>query len=264
MNPHLQHRQRMKTKFLSGGAAYMAPHELLEMLLYFSKPQGDTNPCAHELIERFGGIRGVLNAAPDELMKVDGVGEHTATLIKLLPELLRVYEREMHAAPRYCNSLSKIVEFLHPNFVSATHERLYLLLLNNRMELIDSVLVAEGTVNKCDVLLRMISDRVHAKNASYVIMAHNHPDGIASPSREDLSVTNTVFHHLNAIDVTLLEHIVFTETHFYPILKNALGSIYYEYDVANQAKQRLAENFYDINEDTYEFRKFFDIDGKGK
>ena len=89
MGIHDQHRKRMKTKLLEHGGECLCPHEILELLLYYSKPQGDTNPCAHALMERFGGWKEIFKAPPEELMAVEGVGEHTAALLRLLPEIYR-------------------------------------------------------------------------------------------------------------------------------------------------------------------------------
>ena len=237
----------------------MYPHELMEMILYYSKPQGDTNPCAHALLERFGSIKGVLDAPYDELVAVDGVGEHTAIMLKLLPEIYKCYERDMHQKSKPYNNLGRIVSFLHPKFVGATKERMYLLLLNNRMDLIDCVLISEGTVNRCEVLLRLISEKVHAKNASYAVIAHNHPNGIARSSNADEMITNNVFHYLHAIDVVLLEHLIFTETQFYPVIKRSLVDEYADYTMSEQARRKVAEGFYNIDDKSFSFEKHFDL-----
>ena len=84
---HSQHRKRMKERFLLEGLEHFEPHNILELLLFYSVPQKDTNETAHLLIERFGSLRGVLDAPFEELCRVPGIKEHSATLIKLIPAL---------------------------------------------------------------------------------------------------------------------------------------------------------------------------------
>lgn len=259
MHDHYHHRQRMKQKLMTVGTEAFHKHELVEMLLFYSKPQGDTNPCAHALMEHFGGVKGMFEASIDELKQVDGVGEHTACLIKLLPELYRVYEREMHEKTKTYNTISKIIQFLHPYFVGCNVERTYLLMLNNRMNLIDCALISQGTVNRCEILLRLIGEKVHAKKAAYVVLAHNHPNGSAQPSRSDISTTRTVYHHLEEIKVPLLEHLIFTETEFYPILKKSLDIISPFFD-PSQPQTEMSDYFYNVDENRFRFPKLFDDD----
>ena len=93
-NVHVNHRSRIKNKFVENGLSTFAEHEMLEMLLFFSIPQADTNPTAHRLIEKFGSLKGVFDANIDNLMAVDGVGTNSAILIKLFPALMREYNKQ--------------------------------------------------------------------------------------------------------------------------------------------------------------------------
>ena len=88
---HTGHRLRAKEEFLARGLSGMADHKVLELLLFYAIPQGDVNPLAHALVERFGSLSGVFNAPYEELRKVKGVGDNTATLIRLLPAIAAKY-----------------------------------------------------------------------------------------------------------------------------------------------------------------------------
>ena len=88
-NPHAGHRSRMRSKALTYGLDHLDDHEVLEMLLYHAIPRGDTNETAHRLLERFGSFRGLLEAPPEELQAVPGVGESAAVLLKLTMEAAR-------------------------------------------------------------------------------------------------------------------------------------------------------------------------------
>ena len=86
MGIHDGHRRRLKTEFLIRPDAF-PDHKVLELLLFYANPRADTNPLAHALIERFGSLTGVLDATPDELCKVPGIGEHASVLLKAVKEL---------------------------------------------------------------------------------------------------------------------------------------------------------------------------------
>ena len=93
-NLHRHHRLRLKNRFLRSGLDDFEPHNVLELLLFFAVPQGDTNELAHVLLNKFGSISDVFAAPYSELIKIKGVGDHTATMLKLMPELFKVYIKE--------------------------------------------------------------------------------------------------------------------------------------------------------------------------
>ena len=249
---HKHHRQRVKERFFSEGPGNFAPHELIEMLLFYGKPQGDTNPTAHLLMERFGSIKGILEASVDDLVQVNGVGEHTAALIKLIPELLRRCEKEMRTTARVYNKISKVLSYARSLFSMQREEQIYLMLLNNKMELLECTQVSSGTVNTCRVILRKIDERIFARNATYMILLHNHPNGVALPSKDDIEATYEIYQHVSQIEVAMLEHIIITDTRFCPMMKSSMNT----YNPFLMDKSFLDE-FYDLDEYFYRFPKSF-------
>lgn len=109
---HAGHRQRMKTEFLTRGLEGWPDHRVLELLLFYAIPQGDVNAIAHDLIDRFGSLAGVLDASVDELTKVLGVGEHTALLLRLIPALGRRYQMDRSDLGKIINSIHQAEELL--------------------------------------------------------------------------------------------------------------------------------------------------------
>lgn len=254
---HKNHRQRMRDRFINEGPDHFAIHELLEILLYYSKPQVDTNPCAHELMERFGGIKGIFEASVEELMDVDGVGEQSAVLLHLIPELLRRYEREVRVPVIAYDTLSKMAHYLHSYFVGRSTERLYMMVFNNRMNLIDFVKVSEGTVNGTDIFLREMEERILRKKGASILIAHNHPNGLPVPSGNDLEVTETLYRHLDSLGIIVLEHLIFTDDRFFPIMKTHFGTCR-QSPVQGMLSTTFYGNFYDFDTDVYVFPKILD------
>ena len=217
---HTGHRARMRERFEQNRAGF-AEHEILEMLLYYTIPRADTNDLSHLLIEAFGSLRGVLEADLHSLLQVEGCGRATATYLSLLGETACRYAKDV-VSPEKEDTLmdthEKIARLMYPKFVGVTVERAYAILLDNGMRLLDIFHVGDGTVSQVSISSRRIVERVLQKNAAAVVLVHNHPNGMASPSREDISLTRRIAESLALIDTPLLEHFVFAGQRYAPIM----------------------------------------------
>ena len=171
LSVHAGHRQRLRERFLRGGPDDLAAHELLELLLGYAMPRVDVNPLAHRLIERFGSLSGVTEASVEELMSVSGVGEYTACLIRLLPAVVRRCAIDRVESPRVYDTVGKLVEFLRPRFTGLTTERVYLILLDNGMHMIDCRVISEGSVNSSAVTVRRIAELCLYMHAACAVLA---------------------------------------------------------------------------------------------
>ena len=105
---HEGHRQRLKNRFLTEGLDSFETHNILELLLFYSIPQRDTNGIAHKLLDTFGSLKGVFEADFEELIKIDGIKENTATLLKLIPEVARAYFHEEMDEQKIFDTAEKI------------------------------------------------------------------------------------------------------------------------------------------------------------
>ncbi len=246
-NPHAGHRKRVRERFLIAGLDNFAPHEVIELLLFYGKTRGNVNDTAHRLIERFGSVPGVLEASYDELMSVGDVGEASATLLCLLPHLFRRYSKDKEEVRSTYNSLSALKKFSTSLFIGATVEQLYAMYFDNSLHLLDCVLVAHGTVNIVPMMTRTIVERALEKHASCVVIAHNHPNGVAVPSPEDLNATVMIENALGLFKIDLLEHLLVAGSSCEPLVRYRNGDNHPvlsngKYDVSLQA-------FYDHQED---------------
>lgn len=219
-NLHEGHRGRLKNRFLTNGLDSFEEHNILEMILFYSIPRKDTNDIAHALINRFGSLKSVLDADFNDLITVKGISENSATLIKMFPAVARAYLSNKSNKKPVLDDQYSVMEFLLKTYYGHTKETVYLLLLNNKFELISLEKLHEGSVNSAQIELRQIVDLIIRKNASAVILAHNHPDGIPAPSSEDLATTAELISSLNMLNIQLIEHFIVTEHACTPIIHN--------------------------------------------
>jgi len=220
---HAMHRSRMRERFKKFGLDCFAEHEMLEMLLYYSLPRVDTNAIAHRLINKFGSLRGVLDADIEELQAVMGVGEHSAVLIKMIPQFSRIYTNASDAGANY-NHVDKLGEKFRNIYTDKTRETVYVSLLDNGMNEIETVVLFEGSVNSAHVSPRMIAETCFAKKAAMVALAHNHPRGVAVPSEEDIYTTKYLQGVLESVGIHLVEHYLVASGKYTPLLY-ALGLV---------------------------------------
>lgn len=222
---HEEHRKRVRARFLSEGLDGFEPHNVLELLLFYSIPRQDTNEIAHRLIDRFGSIAGVLDADVSELCSVDGIGERSAVLIKLIPQIARRYQLDKRGSIRKCDCQSKTARFLAPYFTGRNVETVYILFLSASFDVISCELLFEGSVNSARLTSRTIIERAISTHASMTVLAHNHPGGIAVASSDDVGTTRAIYQALDLIDVRLLDHLVFANEKYVSIVSNHLSEL---------------------------------------
>lgn len=192
MASHTGHRQRMKAEFLARGIEGWPDHRVLELLLFYAVPQGDVNGLAHELIERFGSLSGVLDASVEELRKVSGVGEHTAVLLRMLPALLGRYQASRTRLNDIVNSADDAYPWLEPYFFGARNEMVYVLCLDGKRQVLGVRKVAEGSIQIAEMNARRIAEEAMGLRAARVYVAHNHVSNLAIPSQADWLTTDTL------------------------------------------------------------------------
>ena len=215
---HKDHRKHTKDRFLSEGLDSFEPHNVLELLLFYSIPQNDTNETAHMLINRFGSLSAVFDAPYDDLLTVPGISEHSATLIKLIPAISRRYAMEKNSKVTKLSSIEDIGKYLVARYLGVTEETVLLLLLDNKFGLIDCVKVHEGSVNSSAITMRKLIETALFKRASMVVLAHNHPSGVALPSSDDLFTTQQVKRAFDLVEIGMLAHIIVAGDTFTNIL----------------------------------------------
>lgn len=224
-NPHAGHRDRIRERFHKEGGDHFQSHELLEMYLFPLLPRRDTNEIAHRLLDRFGSLEEVFLADPSALAMVEGISEKTATAIKVTAAVFRRMAQECYQAPKRYEHFEDVARYLQTLYVGITVERVHLLLFDNGMKLLDCVVLDEGTVNQANITPRKIVEQAIKKDASAVLLAHNHPKGVAIPSSEDIATTNFLQNSLRNMGITLIDHVIVGRETIMPILNHQMGNL---------------------------------------
>ena len=219
---HSGHRQRLKDRFLREGLDNFEEHQVLELLLFYGIPQRDTNPIAHDLMQRFGSLSRVLEASPEELMEVNYIGDNVATLFKLVTALGRYYQVNCAMREKILTTIDECGKYLTPFFFGRQQETVFLLCLDAKCKVLCCEKVGQGGVNSAGVPIRQIVETALKANATSAILAHNHPSGLALPSREDVQTTRRVSAALDAVEIELTDHIIVADQDWVSLAQSGL------------------------------------------
>ncbi len=213
-NPHKGHRGRVKEQFKARGLEGMADHQALELLLFYAIPQGDVNGLAHRLLDTFGSLPGVFHASYENLLQVEGVGEHTAVLIKLMLALGQRYQKSLNQNENILDTTARLGEYLAPEFFGLSRESLVLLCLDSRRKVLLCKRLSDGTLDGVVFHARNALEVALSCRAAQVVLAHNHISGFAVPSREDLQATQQAMTAFSQVGIYLLDHLIFSGDDF--------------------------------------------------
>ncbi len=222
MSIHEGHRQRLRQRFLEEGLDHFGEINALELLLFYCIPRKDTNIIAHALLDRFGSVAQVLEAPVDELCKVSGMGQSAATFLSLVNAFGRYYQVSRAANIRILSDVEEYGNYLVPKFSGRRNETVFLLCLDTKCKVLACREVGEGSVNSAAVPVRRIVEMALGVNASSVVLAHNHPSGLAVPSGEDIQTTKRLAVALKSVEIELVDHIVVADGDFVSMAQSGM------------------------------------------
>ncbi len=205
---HEGHRKRLKNKFLIDGIDNFKDHEVLELLLFYAIPRKNTNEIAHKLLQKFGTLDAIFDSPISLLKTVEGVGDSAAIFIKIISNITRLYVERKYVRTKKVFKLDEMNNKLMMKFIGRQEETVAIMILDAKGKILYEGIVNKGTVNAVDLYMRKIIELVVLYNASAVILAHNHPSGVAVPSRDDIETTNAINNILKNMKVNLLDHII--------------------------------------------------------
>ena len=220
MGIHDGHRERMRKRFITHGLDNFDDHNILELLLFYALPREDTNPIAHKLLEYFGSLAAVFDAPVEALTKIDGIGESTAVLIKLIPQISRRYLISREKTSDILDSTQKAGAYLIPRFYGEQDEVVYMVCMDAKCKVINCKKLFHGSVNSANISIRKVVENALQYKATSVIIAHNHTSGIALPSREDEYTTRKIDEALKMVDIPLIDHIIVADDDFVSLADN--------------------------------------------
>lgn len=221
---YIGHRQRLKERFVRSEGADMADYEAVELLLTYAIPRRDVKPLAKALIKEFGSFAGVVSAPMDRLLEVSGIKDNSAVLIKFIEfaaKKLSWQNLAFEDAP-YITSTDSLIEFCRCSMGYSEVEVLRLIYVDSKLKVIGTEILQKGSLSSVNISPRDIVTKALKKNASGIIMVHNHPSGDPRPSKNDIEATKSVKLACDAVGVTLHEHIVITPSDFYSFAQRHL------------------------------------------
>lgn len=218
---HAGHRERMRDRFIRDkGFENFEDHQILELLLFYSNARGDTNPLAHELLDQFGSLKGVLEARPEQLMQVKGIGKQQATLISMVVPLTRVWNRCAMNEPERIGNSREAEKYCLSILAGERTERFYVVSLNAKCCILGRRKISEGSLSEVSAYPRMVMETALNYNAHSVLLCHNHPGGTCAPSAEDISSTVQLQRLLNGVGILVLDHIIVAGDRTYSMIQH--------------------------------------------
>ncbi len=202
------HRARLRERYRNNGIDALHPHEILELLLTYAIPRKDTKKIARNLLVRFKTISGIINAPAESLAAVEGIGGASTELLTLVRDLFAWCLKERYKQGNVVSHRDDVEEYLRVCFGYRADEYVAALFLDVANRVLQTEIVAEGTVNQCTIYPRVIFEKALRYRASSIILAHNHPGGTAAPSESDWAVTGRISAAGTIFEIPLLDHII--------------------------------------------------------
>jgi DNA repair protein RadC len=202
------HRQRLRQRFMTAGPAALADYELLEMALFRALPRRDTKAIAKHLIDRFGSLSSVLAAEPEQLGKVDGIGEIAIADLKLIRAFAERLGREEIIDSKVISSWAALLDYCRTAMAHEKREQFRILFLDKKNALIADEVQQRGTVDHTPVYPREVVRRALDLSATAIILVHNHPSGDPTPSDADIRMTRTIVEAARHLGIAVHDHVV--------------------------------------------------------
>ena len=209
---HKDHRKRLRRQFLENGFNSLTDIQKLELILFYSIPVKDTNEIAHRLIDKFGSYRGVMNASAASLTEVEGVGENSATLIRLFGDAAVNYLDEMSAEEIYIKSTYDAANYIRYKFLDKGNETMLVICLDRNSKVIHKEFISTGGIEILPINIRKVGEIALGHSSVAIILAHNHTNGIALPSNDDIKATRRIAVALKNFGIRLIDSLVVSET----------------------------------------------------
>lgn len=221
--PHyVGHRKRLKEKFIKGPVDGFSNYEILELMLFNSIPRRDVKPIAKELLSKFGSFNSIINATKEKLLSVSGVNETTFLNFQITKELLQRLLLEQVIKQNVIASWGDLVDYLKLTMSHLPIEQFRVLFLNKKNILIESEIMASGTIDQAPVYPREVIKRALFHEASAIILVHNHPSGSPKPSSFDIDLTSQIVSACKTVNISVHDHVIIGKGEYYSFKTNLL------------------------------------------
>ena len=218
------HRSRLRERFLKSGFGGFADHEVVELLLTMAITRSDVKPQAKMLLERFGSLRGILDAPVSELKSIKGVGEISAILIKVIRESATLYLMEASKEAEDLRDPQRLSDFWRMRIGHLKNEVFAVAYLDSAHRLIRNGVetLQEGTIDRAAVYPRRVVEAALKHQAAALVLAHNHPNGDVQPSEQDKIITRAVTLAAGTISIRVVDHLIVSTSEAFSFRKAGL------------------------------------------
>ena len=221
------HRKRLRERFNQSGLAAFLDYEIVELLLTLGTPRKDCKPQAKEAIKKFGTLRGVLEAPPEELRKIKGITAYNIFVIKFMQEIARVFLKEQVLDKPYCRSSREVFDYLYHSMRDLKKEVFKVMFLDSQNHVVDIEDLFEGTLNASAVYPREIIQGAVKHHAAALIFVHNHPAGNPQPSDNDKQITQDLVFAGSIMQIKVLDHIIIGDNRYFSFADAGLMEEYH-------------------------------------
>jgi len=239
------HRQRLREKFLVSGLSGFHDYEIVELLLTLATPRRDCKAPAKAAMAVFKTLQGVLNAAPEELCQIDGIGPKNIFGLRLVKAVAdRYLEKTLVNRPLVGNS-SDLLKYLNHTLRDRQRETFSALFLDAKNKVLDVEVLSEGSLTESPVYPREVVKRALAHHAAALICCHNHPSGEPEPSRQDIAITRKLVLACKTMGITVHEHIIVGEQGYFSFADNGYMAKFHQEADAFESSRHVSEKIDD-------------------
>jgi DNA repair protein RadC len=216
------HRERLRKKYSTCGVDGLHDYEIVELLLTYAIPQKDVKPLAKDLMNHFGNFAGIIDAPLEELIKVNGIAQNSALLFKLIKDISSEYLADKMKAQDPLTSPEAVINFARMKLMGREDEAFMVIYLNVKNFVSKFEIINEGTIDETVVYPRNIIKKTLANNATGIIIVHNHPSGICTPSESDKKLTKSLKTALDAVNIRLVDHLIVGKAGYFSFVQHKL------------------------------------------
>jgi DNA repair protein RadC len=224
-NPHyLGHRQRLRERFLKAGLNGFAAYEVVELLLTLAIPRSDVKQSAKALIARFGNLRGILDASPEELQEVKGIGKVAPIALRIIRAAAALYLQQSAEGSESMADPDRLSAFWRMRIGALRDEVFEVAYLDTGYRLLrDGVdRLEEGTIDRATVYPRRVVEYAIKRGAAALVLAHNHPNGHVQPSEQDKTLTRALVLAAETVHLKILDHLIVSPDEVFSFRKAGL------------------------------------------
>lgn len=224
---YLGHRERLRKRFIELGIESLYDYEVVELLLTFSIPYRDVKPIAKQLLEKFGSVKGIFDASPEELKKIPYIKDKTADLICFIKEISALYQKQKASEEPIAKAKEGLIEYCIQKIGTRNDEEFHVIYLNSRLQMVkDSEFIKEfvsrGTIDRAPVYPRKVMEEALKNKAYALVFAHNHTNGDVQPSEQDINITKILSASAKALGITVYDHIIVSGTMYFSFREKGL------------------------------------------